>query len=460
MSRGQSTSTTIPPALRETLSWLIRVEDYPSARAVLKTATRFLSDRDPSATDFIAHFLMQSKSYPEAAEWALKTLELLPKSAEALFNAAKCLNSARRPAEAESLIREAIRLAPDWDSARLDLALYVGMQGRNEEALEILQETLKRLPEGDRNRDAIRFNLGWHHLREGRFKEGMAGLHQGRALKVWGSPRGPFARPALEPGGSLAGKRLLIVGEGGQGDEVIAARFGELIRARGGTSAFCASHALVSLLSRAPGFAAVVPLGAPVAFQFDLWAPAMDLPYLLGLEQAELPSRPYLSADPRHVEKWRERIPARPGELRVGLRWQGNPLYEHDLMRSVPFRDLEALLDVPHVKFYSLQRDEGSEELKAGAPVTDLGPELRSWEDTAAAIENLDLIITSCTSVAHVAAAMGKPTWLLCPLNCYYVWATPGDRSPWYPSVTLYRQNRYDSWEEPVSRVRRDLMAR
>ncbi|MNL33671.1 hypothetical protein D3C87_1555960 [compost metagenome] len=118
---------------------------------------------------------------------------------------------------------------------------------------------------------------------------------------------------------------------------------------------------------------------------------------------------------------------------------------------------METFLNIPNIEVYSLQRDSGVEERPADSKVVDLAPYLTSWEDTAAAIENLDLVISSCTSVPHLAAALGKPVWLFCPLSSYYVWAGPDNGQSWYPQVQLYRQEKFGSWEGTYERIYQDL---
>jgi tetratricopeptide (TPR) repeat protein len=454
----ESLAAPLPPPLHETLQWLLKIEDFETVRCLALTAARFMPSEDPSATDYIAAVLHKSKHYRDAVRYAAETVRMLPDSAEARFNAAKCFNSAGSPAEAERHVRVALAQRPGWLDAKLDLAVYISSQGRFEEAARILESLLQELPPDSRDVDVVNFNLGWHRVRQGRFKEGMAKLSIGRKLKIWGARSYRFEQPELRPATDLRGKVVLICGEGGAGDEMIAARFGQTIRDRGGEALFFTAKPLASLLSRVPGLSGVVAADQVSKTRFDYWAPGMDLVQNLGLDLSEIPNRPYVSADPAYVQRWRERLPGGRA-LKVGIRWQGNPLYEAALMRSVPFKLLESLADIPGVELYSLQRDAGSEERPADSPVKDLGPLLRTWEDTAAAIENLDLVISSCTSIPHLAAAMGKPTWILPPLNSYYIWATPGDRSAWYASVRLFRQRRLDDWEEPIRNVRSALEA-
>ena len=447
----------IPQPLVETLEWLISREEFTASRALLASLAKVLSPSDPVASDFLAAGLHRSKSYREAAAQAMHTLSLIPDSVDAKFNAAKCCSAAGLPIDAEFLMSQVTASRPDWIDPQIDLAVYIAAQGRVDEAMELLESILPRVAPSDRNLLVVKFNLGWHYMRTGRFKEGMRYLGLGRQLRIWGAMTRDYPRPRLEPGLSVAGKTILLSGEGGAGDEIINARFAQVIKARGGRCYWIPQAPLAALMGQVNGIERVMSYQDCLAGAYDYWAPCMDLPRILDLDEHEIPNGPYLTADPWYVEKWRSRIPRRDGRLRVGLRWQGNALYDQDLMRSVPFALLAKLTAIPNIDFYSLQRDEGTEELPTDSPVVDLSSQLETWQDTAGAIAHLDLVISSCTSVPHLAAAMGKPTWILCTINPYYLWCIPGDRSPWYQSVTLFRQRRFGSWDEPFKSLEAQL---
>jgi hypothetical protein len=169
---------------------------------------------------------------------------------------------------------------------------------------------------------------------------------------------------------------------------------------------------------------------------------------------------PYVSADAERIECWRPRLEALAGP-RVAVVWAGNAAHANDLHRSVPLALLRPLWAGDGARFVSLQRDlrAGDAEILAAAPVLALGTELADFDDTAAVLAGCDLLITVDTSVAHLAGAMGRPVWLLLPFSSDWRWTAQGDRSPWYPSVRLYRQSRPDDWESVLARVARDLPA-
>jgi len=140
--------------------------------------------------------------------------------------------------------------------------------------------------------------------------------------------------------------------------------------------------------------------------------------------------------------------------MRVGLRWAGSPEFEHQQHRVFDPAPLFDLHKLPGVTLYSLQRDDN---LVDGLPFADLRDQIKTWEDTASIVAGLDLVITSCTSIAHLAAALGIETWVIVPVLPYYVWAVPGERSDWYDSVRLFRQTTYGDWSAPLIAVSQAL---
>jgi len=196
----------------------------------------------------------------------------------------------------------------------------------------------------------------------------------------------------------------------------------------------------------------------------------MSVPVYLDVQVKDLWDGPYITADPEYIEKWKwisekplENHPDTPNKPKVGIRWTGNPAYEHDLHREVPLTLLNDIIYDRGYKVYSLQRDHGADEIYTDAlytEITDLQYELEHIEDTLAVIHHLDFVITSCTSVAHMAATMGKKTYVLVPITAYYTWASTTDTSSiWYgDNVKVLRQIVHKSWAEPLKQLE-DLLA-
>ena len=317
----------------------------------------------------------------------------------------------------------------------------------------MIDELAGRHPDDDR----IAFNRGWHTLRAGDLAGGIALLDRGRKVGVFGSLAMEGSKP-LWDGGEVKGKTILLHGEGGLGDEMVNVRFAKAIADRGGRVLVSCHPTLKTIFSRVPGVWQVVANKDLKSDMYDAWLPAMSAAGILGYSYDTLPPATYLTARPDMVAKWAKIITADPGVLKIGLRWSGNPQFEHEQFRRFPVEPLLALAQIPGVKLFSLQRDVNLWPLP---PVmADLGWRLETWEDTAGAIANLDLVVSSCTSVAHLAGAMGRETWVIVPLLPYYIWARPGDTSSWYETVRLFRQTTEGDWRTPLAAVKNALLTK
>ncbi len=339
----------------------------------------------------------------------------------------------------------------------LDLQLAASIRGDLDEAWRLSEILAREQPHNHR----AAFNRGWHLFRRGDFKGGMALTERGRIEGVFGSKHLNTHKPRWT-GEDLAGKTILLRGEGGFGDEIVGARFAQLLAARGAKVIASASYGIAPVIARAKGVAQAIVRGkAEEEAQYDYWLPAMSAPIPLDMDYSTVPSDSYLSPNPVYVEKWRKILSPSTSlgtTLRVGIRWSGNPGFEHEQHRRFPVEPLFALAEIPGVQLYSLQRDHDLRDLPPG--IVDLQDEIETWEDTAAAIANLDLVITSCTAIAHLSAAMGKETWIIIPVLPYYLWAMPGEHSPWYGSVRLFRQEVFGNWDAPLAKVRGALEER
>lgn len=326
----------------------------------------------------------------------------------------------------------------------IDLALEAAIQGKPDLSEALLRKKLEETPDDPR----LLFNLGWHDLRHGRFQEGFNGMNVGRFLNVFGSEALPG--PICKPGDDIKGKVILFRSEGGLGDEIMNLRFALDFQALGARVIVACNYHLMGLFGR-NGFMVVANEAANHGKVFyDYWVPAMSAAYVLGYEYDNLPGEPFLDAPTRDLYE-------KPGTLKVGIRWSGNPQFEHEQHRRFDPQPLIDMHAVPGTTFYSLQRDDDTREF---LPFGDLKDQLTTWQETASIIKSLDLVITSCTSVAHCAAALGVETWIIVPALPYYCWALPGDTTPWYDSVRLFRQTEYGDWDQPLSDVRKALEER
>jgi hypothetical protein len=206
----------------------------------------------------------------------------------------------------------------------------------------------------------------------------------------------------------------------------------------------------------------VVARGEPLP-DFDSHCPMLSLPLALGTTRATIPAAiPYLHADDAQVAAWNKRLAASGGpELRVGLVWAGNPRLHMpaaaaiDRRRSVPAELLMPLAGLSGLRFFSLQK--GGPAAPAGFPLTDVMAEMADFADTAALVATLDLVISVDTAVAHLAAALGKPVWLLNRFDTCWRWLRHREDSPWYPTVRLFRQPQPGDWDSVIEKVKGEL---
>lgn len=167
---------------------------------------------------------------------------------------------------------------------------------------------------------------------------------------------------------------------------------------------------------------------------------------------------PYLRSDPVLAETWRNKLHASGDRRKIGLAWAGAPTHLNNRNRSIPLRSFAALTDIQNADFFSLQKGDPSQKIAAsGIPLVDHTALLTDFAQTAALIDNLDLVVTVDTSVAHLAGALGKPVWVLIPSNPDWRWMLDRPDSPWYPAMRLYRQPRRGEWAGPIEQIARDL---
>lgn len=332
----------------------------------------------------------------------------------------------------------------------IDQQLNLMIRGRFDEGWRIAEE-LERITPNDIR---AKFNRGWFLIHQGRFREGFQCLEYGRSLNVYGNPKINTTKPIWNCE-DLNGKTVIINMEAGYGDNIIYARFATEVWRRGGICILCCDKTVHSLFNRIPGVKECITLDQVESTYHDYWIPSFSCSWLFGHTFEDIPNEPYIFAKPESVEIWKSII--KSDKPKIGIRWSGNPKFEHQQFRLFP---PELLINLyknnEHLQFYSLQRDNDTKELPDA--IQDLQHILISWEDTAAAIENLDLIITSCTSIAHLASAMGKPTWVIVPILPYHIWAYGDRHSPWYTEETVvFRQKKFGNWVDTFDLVKQEL---
>lgn len=344
-------------------------------------------------------------------------------------------------------VQQALALSPNDQEARKVLATAKLWLGRLEEAESEYFELIKLKPE-----DAeLHKNLSMILLLRGEFKLGWreySWRQKGSEVDV------PIIPGPQWSGASLHGRTILLLAEQGLGDTLQFIRYAKVLKDKYDCRVVAAvQKPLLSILKKVAGVDAWAIRGE-ILPDYDVWAPMLSLPALLGHSEVhDLPNPfSYLQADQHLIEKWRERLSPLRG-LRIGIAWQGNPSMDTDRFRSIPLIQFAPLAKLSGITLISLQRGFGAEQL---ASVSDR-MEIHTLEgdfdtangpfmDTAAVMKNLDLVITSDTAIAHLAGALGVPTWVALTLVPDWRWFLKRDDSPWYSSMRLFRQERPGDW--------------
>lgn len=424
--------------------------------------------------------------HEEALECYDRGLAIKGDIAQLWANRGRALKSLCRLEEAEASLREALRRQPDFVNAHCELAGVLDYLGRFQDAEASARSALRVQPDHAYSHfrlGRILCRLGHAHEAQASFRTALrlqpdvpewhwalaqALLLAGEFQEGWREFEWRWRIERMRPGfsapswtGEPADDRvILLLADQGHGDTLQFCRYVPHIAADARKVVLAVQPALVRLLSRLPGASDVVPHQGRLP-SFDVWCALMRLPHVLGTRLETLPSpTPYLAADPQDVVRWRERLGDLTG-LRVGLCWAGAPgrgLGEiaWDRRRSITLDVLAPLGGIPKVRFVSLQKGPSATEAARppqGLELHDFTDDLHDFADTAALVENLDLIISVDTAVVHVAGALGKPVWLLNRFDTCWRWLLDREDSPWYPTLRQFRQPTPGDWPSVIGRV-------
>jgi len=392
--------------------------------------------------------LCKREQFAKAAPLFRRASLVAPAEPTSLINLASALLRLGDDDGATAAYSDALALDPSSYQARLNLGMRLFHRGRLEEARLHYQI----LVDGHPNDALARWNVASIDGLRGDLDAAFAGFAHESSMRSVDVPR-HLPRWAGEP---LAGRRLIFECEQGLGDTIMFARLAPLAREAGGQIILRTQPELHGLLSR-HDFADVYLRRSEPA-RADLWHPLAELPAVLGVERSlAAAQRPYLCADPERVAAWSRRLPA-TGRRRVGLVWAGNPTHARDAERSLRLQQLlQPRLALAGIEWISLQKGPAADQADA-SPLVRADREIADFEDTAAILSLIDLLITVDTSVLHLAGAMGRPVWGMINYIPDWRWMMDRPDSPWYPTLRLFRQPSADDWDTVVREVAEPLV--
>ncbi len=381
-----------------------------------------------------------------------QAVSLAPDSAPAHANLGNALLEQDAMAEAEAAFRRAIALDPGLAEAHSGLGYLLSNLHRFDEAIAACERAIQLRPDFAE----AHWNQGFAYLLAGDFEHGWEKYEWRKRHPRFAAAYRTFDAPTWE-GEDVAGRTLLIHAEQGLGDSMQFIRYAEPLAARGARVVVACDRALIALFRRVRGVVEAVDKNGTMP-PFDLWIDQMSLPRVTRTRLDTIPvPGAYLSADPARASAWRRDLAAAiAAGPKIGLVWAGNPQHSNDRRRSMPVEAVRPLVAVPGLAFVSLQVGAHSRDVERlkPAPIVDITGRLTDFMETAAVVDNLDLVIAVDTSVAHLAGAMGKPVWTLLPFDPDWRWvvARPDD-TPWYASMRLFRQSRLGDWDGVAGRV-------
>lgn len=446
---------------------------------------RVLQVRSDDEATLIAlgYVQVQQNKLDEAIQSFQQVIELDPEFAEVYSNLSFVYERQGRMEEAVLHALRAVAIKPNYAEGYNNLGTAYRGQHRLVDAASAFAKALEKNP----NFALAEFNLATTWLLSGELGKGWPGYR--RRLEIVSPP--PLI-PKLPEWDGISRGKVLLWSEQGYGDAIMAARLIPMVRERSGHSPdLRCQPSLRELFSRIPGVGRILhayeveasegrkppvsssddtleglrpPLAAavimplpkqPAAADYDYQLPLMSLWPAFGLELDTIPADvPYLLSPDSARAQWASRLSGNRGML-VGICWQGNPKQERDYVRSCPAECFSVLREVPGVQLVSLQFGVG--EIHTPAGILPLGADLLDFADTAGLIENLDLVITVDTAVAHLAGALGKPVWTLLANSADWRWFQEREDSPWYPTMRLFRQQGWGNWNSVFRMVTQAL---
>lgn len=398
----------------------------------------------------IAYF--DREEFTTAERYYRRALALDPKFAEAHNNLANVLRQQHKFEEAIPEYTRAMELKPGYADAAANLASVLHISGQFQEAMSSARWALSLNP----NQPHAHTDLGILHLLHADFDQGWS-EYEWRLLM-------PESRHVAPPGpawdgSNPAGRRILVYGEQGFGDALQFCRYLPMLRNLGATVLLRLSAPVAGVIGDSmPGIEVSADPGLPA---YDCHCALLSLPHRFQTRLNTIPNPVgYLRARPETAAKWADRLGAGPA-LRVGVVWTGNPKHINNRYRSVSAESLLPLLAIEGIKVFSLQVGARHHELTrcSGGAVADISAELTDYAETAGVIANLDLVISICTSVAHLAGGMGKPLWMLLNAVPDWRWMLEREDNPWYPTARLFRQRKAGDWTDVIERVAAELRA-
>jgi Flp pilus assembly protein TadD len=405
---------------------LRRLDRLDEAQLYCRKALAIRPD-DLAALNNLAFVLMRISALDEAEEVCRKALSIRRDDVSTHITMGCILKAREREIDAEACFLQALRLSPTSAPAAYNLSMLKLLRGDYKEGMKLYESRF----------DALREDIGCT-------PQIQKLLHDNRRWH----------------GEALFGQRVLIWTEQGFGDSLMMLRYLPLLKSRGaGEVSILCEPTLERVVYAVSGLDHVIACTQSAwADEFDLHCPIMSLPFLFGTTVDSIPARvPYIAVPDELGHVWKQRLSSIT-KTKVGLAWAGSKTLRGDAARSIPLAAFEPVIRSEGVQLISLQKEKGAEQLHQWqGQMEDWMHICDDFMDTAALVDNLDLVISVDSAIVHLAGALGKPVWLLNRYGSEWRWGLESESSPWYPSMRIFRQREAGSWDRVIAQVADEL---
>ena len=427
-----------------TAEFFIQIKQFEKAKIVLDLLKPYAQQLEE--LDQLGKCYAEIREFNDTLELAHKMYALVNTKQsrfDARVNIIRAHLNLNQPKEALVYIDINEREEPGDHPNLMDKAMAYFLLDRKVEGENILRSILTE-PHTEDVDFRVNFNLGTYDLRNGNFKEGLRHvLLDGRKLNIWHEFK--FPKEQLWEGDPILGKTILLCAEGGIGDEIISIRFMKHFKDVGMNPIWMTDRKDIANIFNRNGFE-TSPNLKEIPKDW-LWTYSMPSPTYLDLDEDDLWYGPYL--------KPLDSTPKLPntGKKKIGIKCMGNPKYDQDLHRTIPFEEL--IDSIPEdYEIYSFHIDENFEHPR----LIQLKDKIKTWDDTLDYLSQMDIVVSSCTSLIHAAGAIGKESIVIVPILTYYTWAKLGNTTKWYgDNLTILRQTEYDNWKSPLLELKNML---
>ena len=409
---------------------------------------------------------LRKKKFNEAIKNYFQSIKIDQNFVPSYYNLGNVYKEKGDLEKAIKYFKIAVKIDPKNIPAKINLGVANSANGNSKECIEhfndLLIEDNYKLSLNNKFESDIRYSLGIELLREGNYEEGLKNYEYRLEASDYPLDLNQYKKRPKDLN-EIKNKKILAVAEQGFGDVFQFVRYLKLLEKYTSDIYLKCNKKLFRILSCIKSIKKFYDFNEKIE-DYDFCIPLMSMPFLFGTNLKNIPNFSYILPEKKLVDKWRDKLKEKKG-FKIGLFWQGNTESSGSKKRAIKLNDLETLLELKKIDFISLQKGDGHEQIKKtkfskhmsdNNNIIDVGED--AFIDSAAIIKNLDLIISSDTSIIHLSGAIGTKVWMLEPKVPNWPWTNYGTTTPWYSSLIIFRQEKVNNWKKPIKDLKNELL--